>query len=592
MSEILGAVRLKEKILIIVLMLVGALLIGGLAGAVTLATSTEHEHDYIYHMERAKDGAFNFVGKCQFKNCQDPVFSKPIEETDVTDRVRREPTCTKPGVKEYSFTYIGNNKTYTYTEEIPVVDHIYTCTFNTLNGLTNIRGKCIYSDCGDSKLSIVGASELKVESTVPANCVTPQRDTYSYVLNGEKGSFISQADEIATHKLNGKFITEYQNDDGTYKYGTEGIELVGEAVYGCGQKTSGKYVCDVCRETFVVNLRRPYHDYVLSDDGTTLPGLDAAGQAKFVCTAEGCTSTRKATLPAVEIGVNASVVSKDCGATKTQIVDYSHVCKFTLNNQKYEMTVALEIALPYTGHSYEYSGCELQPTFTTKGVVAFACKDCRYKKVIVIDEIKTGTDGNSEVVEATEQNPTKVHYKYTYTDSEYSFPVDIEFEIEGTQLSHDYKFELVCDDDLIFSVVGTCNQKGCKEPVLIRDGEENVQPQQHIILGDLIFTYKSEIDGETYVYVMTMLQPDDHNTEMIGSTLVAPTLSSAGSVTLRYIEAGVEAEESVTLPKIQLDGPNANSELIPNTNKVYYVYHCDRLNYDIKLTLTIQNGQA
>ena len=59
MGEILSAIRLKDKVTIVILMSILALLLTGSVGVVSYAT--RHQHNYEYHLEKGADGEFDFV---------------------------------------------------------------------------------------------------------------------------------------------------------------------------------------------------------------------------------------------------------------------------------------------------------------------------------------------------------------------------------------------------------------------------------------------------------------------------------------------------------------------------------------------------
>lgn len=576
MSEILGAVRLKDKILIIVMTLVTALLIGSLAGVVTFATTDRHQHDYVYHMERGADGEFDFIGECQFEGCQNPTRSWNII-SGVGNRVKTDATCTAPGVMEYYFTFEGNNKTYTYTEEIPMDTHTYKCEIVTEDGVSTVTGTCIYKDCPQPELSIEGATELKVSSTIAGSCRTPHKDVYTYTLNGVSGSFTAQGKEAAAHKLNGKFVTEYEIADGVYLYGTPGMVPVGAQVLGCGMKTGGYYVCEECGKAVAATIGRPDHTYVFNDNAVTAPTLMSDGQAILTCTAEGCDGTKKVTLPKAEIGVNATVVSRNCAIGK-QVLDYSH------NIEDYGITVALQLELNYNEHDFKYSADETKnPTVDRDGYAVLRCsaEGCSGSARIVLNKIELEDEErkNSVVLnEATEMTPKKV--LYTYVSDKYGLTIELTLPV-GSVLSHNYTYELEFMGDR-FDFVGTCHQKDCQTPEI---REENVQPTCTDTStcqkpGDLIYTY--ERDGVTYTLTMVNFQLGSHNIEQVGK-VVNPTLFEEGSVTIRCTTEGCGKEATVTLPVIQI---GVNATAIEN-NQVLYVYHYEELDYTIALTLTI-----
>lgn len=582
MSDILGSVRLKERILIIVITLVGALLIGSLAGAVTYATTDRHQHDYIYHMERGADGEFDFIGECQFEGCQNPTRKWDIL-SGVTHKVKTDATCTATGVMEYSFIFKDNGKTYTYTEEIPMDTHTYKCEIVTEDGISTITGTCIYKDCSQPTLSIDGATDLKVDHTIEGSCRTPHKDVYSYTVDGVKGSFVAQGRETAAHKLNGKFVTEYEISDGVYLYGTPGMVPVGVQVLGCGMKTGGYYVCEECGKAVAATIGKPDHNYVISESDIINPTLLANGQLNLVCIAEGCDGVKKITLPKAEIGVNATVESRNCAIGK-QVLNYTYPI------EGYALTANLKLELNYNEHDFKYVPEEtVAPTANRDGYAVLRCaaEGCSASARIVLNKIELEDEEkkNSVVLnEATEMTPKKV--LYTYVSEKYALTIELELSI-GTVLPHNYVYELVFVGDNKFDLVGTCNQKDCQTPEV---REENVVPECTDTStcqtpGDLIYTYVK--DGITYTLTMVNFQLGSHNVETVGK-VTNPTLFEEGSVTIRCTTEGCGREETIALPVIRI-GENATAI---EDNKVLYVYHYDELDYTIALTLAITIEQT
>ena len=68
MNEILGSVKLKDKITIAVVMTALALVIVLLAALLSGLTIDNHDHKYGFALEMRDDGGFNLVGTCVVDN--------------------------------------------------------------------------------------------------------------------------------------------------------------------------------------------------------------------------------------------------------------------------------------------------------------------------------------------------------------------------------------------------------------------------------------------------------------------------------------------------------------------------------------------
>ena len=82
MNEILAGIKLKDKVIIISVMAVFALLLGFGIGAITQATVDPHVHSYESHLEKDEEGNFSFVSVCTDEDCEDPVYTVAVDGVD------------------------------------------------------------------------------------------------------------------------------------------------------------------------------------------------------------------------------------------------------------------------------------------------------------------------------------------------------------------------------------------------------------------------------------------------------------------------------------------------------------------------------
>ena len=186
MSEIFGAVKLKNKIMIVSTMAAFALLLVTVIGVLNLVTVDTHTHDYSYSIDRSEDGNFNLIGICKVSNCESPYYAE-IGISGVKLLMAESSTCSKEGKRVYSYTKDG--VTVKYVENIPMAAHTYDFSVDTQGGVNYLYGKCTEDGCTNPNLFINNVEELNLVSSVPGSCFTPRQDTYSYVLNGEEKTF-------------------------------------------------------------------------------------------------------------------------------------------------------------------------------------------------------------------------------------------------------------------------------------------------------------------------------------------------------------------------------------------------------------------
>ena len=102
MNEIMGSVRLKDKITIASAMAGLALVIVVIVALLSGITVDNHKHVYEYTIEVVGNDSFNLVGECTVNNCEDPYYREEnVQGVTLTASVA--PTCSSAGSKTYTF---------------------------------------------------------------------------------------------------------------------------------------------------------------------------------------------------------------------------------------------------------------------------------------------------------------------------------------------------------------------------------------------------------------------------------------------------------------------------------------------------------
>ena len=546
MNNLLGVVRSKDKVFIAILMITFASILALSIGAVTQATIDPHIHTYTNHIEHIGEGKFTFVSVCSDENCPNPVNVQNILSGITEDSdVYVAPTCCEDGMKRYSFTYEG--VTYTLDEKIDKISHKYEGTAVVNDGKVSAVASCSNDGCTKGDIVIETMPEIEPVSVVEATCHSPRRETYTFDYDGESVTIVSTTEEDVAHTLNGVYVTEFQNADGTYKYGTDGLVVVGTPVLLCGQKTSGYYTCEECNKAIVAIISKGDHNYVYNDKETVRPDGNNNGIAYVRCTNDECTDVITITLP--------KVVEGNEGVT---LVEANHLGKYRrlayyFENSEYGIVVEFEIDIVWDTHEYVYVLDQMKmPGYTSNGTAVVVCKyadeGCTVKKSFVLPKIEIGK--NAELVcEATEATPNIVHY---YVKSELYGDFDFDITV-GNKLDHDYHYTFE-HDETGFVMVGKCNQPDCQTPVTIdRELEiDYVDTSTCYSLGQHIWTcvYKN---GETYTIVETATELKPHNMSYIADETVKPDFDKIGRANIRCLNDGCTKYETLDLPKLVID---------------------------------------
>ena len=565
MSEIFGAIRLKDRIIIVTIMLAYALLLAGTAGAVTMASLSNHIHDYgNYYIERGEDGQFDYVGVCSKPNCDQPKYVRDILE-GVTSKITTEPTCTEEGVVTYTFVYQG--KSYTSTESVPSTGHRFECEITTENGVSNVKGHCTAKDCSE-ELSIVGVTDLALESTTPGTCVSSKEDKYTYTLDGVTGSFVavSESDE-ENHILNGRPISEFMASNGVVIYGTEGVTIPdGVQLSGCGQKTLGAYTCEGCNEAVPTFVGLPEHNY-LPVDGTLKPAdFDVTGQVNVKCNNKGCASIGRVNLPkAGDASVTLTIISIDEENEK-------QTWKYSYYSEKYNVTIEYEFVSDWV-HDHVFvhdSTLTTPPTLTANGVAVVKCSvdGCNEAKQVVLPKVQIQIgqfpkEGDNAVYInefATEQKAQTV--RYTYTSTIYGFTEVIEIETQKP-LDHNYSYYLELAGDNYFVVKAICKQPECQNPEYVK--EENVKPNYVNTstctqFGEQIWSHPT--DESVKPLIIPSFELMGHDIRCGNDDIVEkPGTTKTGLAIAKCVNHGCTEKLEITLPKVVF-GEDGNTTVL------------------------------
>lgn len=577
MNEILASIKLKDKVIIISVMAVFALLLGFGIGAITQATVDPHVHTYESHLERDASGNFSLVSVCTDEDCEDPVYKMALNSVDSV--VLSEATCCEKGVIEYSYRYGG--VVYFIDEEIPLEPHTYDGVLVDTDGGSVISAKCTNEGCTDTDLTVSDVSTITLVESIPATCHTPRCDKYELVSNGVTTTLVVRTEEEVPHILNGVYATEIQLPDGSFSYGTEGIRLDKDTTVTCGQSGSGYYTCEECQENISVQIVKDDHSFVWSEDDTILPTATSDGTAIVKCQNLDCDERISVVLPMISEGENAELLEANHAEGYKKL-------KYSFAADEYGISVEFETQIDWNEHDYRYIESEtVNPTLTRAG---WATVECSYdgcdakRKTISLPKIVIGE--NAEIVsEASELSPQIV--RYVYVSESYGFTVSFDYVI-GVALTHEYTYELVREGDG-FVLIGRCHQLGCQTPET-RNTDlaiTHVNTSTCYSLGEDIWTCVH--NGETYTYKQPATEYKEHNLSYRESETVAPTFDASGVAYIRCGNNGCTTYHELTLPRVVV-GENAIITFTdPETGakNVRYIYTNATYSLTIEIDITV-----
>ena len=424
MSEILNAIKLKDKLTIAGVMAAVAVILATVVGLLTYFTADRHTHVYDYSLRVEEDGSFTLVGLCTVENCEKPYYNQTnLEGVKVISAT--SPTCVKEGNRVYTYTKDG--VTIKYTETLPVSEHRYTYDLVPNPGTDNvhINGKCEVEGCTNPYVFIYNVQDLTLVETVEATCFSPRKETYAYVSNGVTHTFTTLVGETASHTLNGMLVSQFQNADETFTYGTPGIKLLTTTVPGCGETAQGYYQCEVCKSAVGVYVSQPAHKFVYNESDLVLPTFEASGLATLRCSNNGCQEFAEYVVPMIVAGVNTTQKSPATELHR-EVITYKH------ESLEYSFVVEFDVEVgELLKHAYEYT---LEPNKVDPALMDLICTchqpDCQTPEVIVenVETTKVNTStctklgtitwthilSNGEKVELTVFSPVYASHTYAY----------------------------------------------------------------------------------------------------------------------------------------------------------------------------------
>lgn len=604
MGEILNAIRLKDRIIIGVVLSVFAVLIAGSAGAITYASINNHNHVYDnYNLEKTEEGDFYFVGTCTREKCKNPHHYISSEDFDVIEKIITEPTCNSEGEKQFYAELIINGKkvgfTYSETEKIPMLPHAYAH-----EGAVDLAAGTVTLKCGNEGCTgelVLNTEDIVLDSTDKGNCSKPQTDTYNYTVDGVSGSFTASYDiENASHVLCGQLVSEYlpQYEIGTntYMYGTEGIKTldnIDSTPTGCGWEVPAFYQCEGCGKVESVWIGLPDHDFSIVEGSFTEANFDQLGQVSIKCGNTGCGEVKKINLPKADKETNTTLLSTD-EENKKQTWKYSYY------SEKYKYTVEYEFVTDWVhDHVFVHDPSLTEaPSLDLQGISIVKCTvdDCNLTKRIVLPKVKI--DENAVLIVPDETELTGKVVRYTYTSEVYGFTEVLEIEITKP-LSHNYVFYLEPLNGR-YIVVARCDQPECQMKEFIK--EENVVPVY--TNTSTCNTYGEEIwshptDSSVVPFVIPSFDLMGHNIQCgVDDIIEAPTLTTEGKAVAKCVNEGCTESHEITLPMIDLSD-EGNSEIIEiddengnQTAKYTYTYKDEEKGIDITIETEIVINEA
>lgn len=426
MSEILRAIKLKDKLTIAGVMAAVAVILATVVGLLTYFTADRHTHVYDYTLRVEEDGSFTLVGLCTVENCEKPYYNQTnLEGVKVISAT--SPTCVREGNRVYTYTKDG--VTIKYTEILPVADHRYTYDLVPNPGTDNvhINGKCEVEGCTDPYVFIYNVQDLTLVETVEATCFSPRKETYAYVSNGVTHTFTTLVGETTSHTLNGMLASQFQNADESFTYGTPGIKLLSTTVPGCGEVSQGYYQCEVCKSAVGVYVSQPAHKFVYNESDLVPPTFEETGLATLKCSNNGCQELVEYVVPRIVKDVNTK---QESPATELhrEVIVYEH------ESLEYGFTVTFKIEIgELLNHAYEYT---LEPNKVDPALMDLICTchqpDCQTPEVRVenVETTKVNTStctklgtitwthvlSNGEKVELTVFSPVYASHSYAVVE--------------------------------------------------------------------------------------------------------------------------------------------------------------------------------
>lgn len=450
MGEIFGAIKLKNKIVIASVMVALAVVLAVTIGILGHSLADRHTHVYTYSLEMTEQGGFNLLGICTVDNCETPYY-REMNITGVKLLSAVSPTCSKEGNRVYTYNY--NGITIKYTEELPKEAHLYDFELVESNGVKYLNGRCQDANCQDPHIFVGDIEEIKLVSSTPGTCFSPRKDTYVYFVDGEEGNFTTLVYEDIPHTLNLLPANYYEDKDGNYPIGTNGVKLLGNEKVACGSTGNGYYVCDLCKQVVVVTVIRDEHKFIYSEDNVVAPTTVSAGLATLKCHNTECEEKVEVILPTVAVGTYASIIS-EATELHPQIVKYS----YKSNLYGFTFEGEYEIGEPL-GHNYVYA-LDFGETGQVDLVASCNQPECQSPEVREKNVPATFEDSSTCIT------PGILTWKYEHNGKLLTIQMQ-----SPTTASHSYQYDKSKANAPSLNGAGVielyCSTEGCEHAVLV-----------------------------------------------------------------------------------------------------------------------------
>ena len=488
MNDILSSVKPKDKLTIVAVMSALALVIIVVVALLSGILVDNHNHKYVFSLEMAEDGSFNLIGECTVDNCEDPYYRENnISGVVVSSAVT--PTCSQNGNRIYSFT--RGKISVKYVEDVPSIPHDYAYKTVETGDTMYILGTC--RKCS-SPLDISGVTSIQLIDSVPGNCFTPRKDTYSCIANGETIIFETTVQEDKPHTLNGVAVDTLVDENGYFPYGTPGISVTGDPIL-CGKTGSGSYICDICKAVETVRVFKTNHNYVYNESGLTPPTLSDPGVAIIGCTNEDCHETVKVTLPQIEIGTSYVILL--ASATEQHPNQYRYKFESLIYDFEYVYDFEAGVKLE---HNYTYNLARRSDD-ETKFSIYGKCEQpsCSEPEIEIKNIDVMVTENTSTCIEKG-----FIYYTCIWEGVEYTKP-----EPSLSYADHVYVYNAALATKPSFTTWGSielvCNTNGCGHTVTVdlppMNNENSMVVEDGIYSQTLEYRYETDYGCTVILYI-------------------------------------------------------------------------------------------
>ncbi len=604
MNEILSVLRLKDRIIIAAVMSAFALLLGGTAGGVSVLTEEHHDHKYEYHLEKAENGGFDFVGECTVEDCEDPVYARPVI-SGITEYVKTQPNCTDAGVKEYCFTYADDMVTYTYTEAIPALGHSFKNAAFTEGDVTEatfvsegeVKLTCSAKGCDHVEPFVLPKAVEGVNTTLQGadklNGLKTWKYSYTFdefgiIVEHEFTTELSVTQKVDFNKDGEVKLTCYTKDGehvGSFVLpkAVEGVNTILQNIDEVNEKKTWKY--SYTFDEFGIIVEDEF-DTVFEHTHTyeyELIPFNGQFALKGICSRHDCDE-----LSIIEVEPTGhEAVNSTCNAPGYESWSY------TQDGQTYVFT--LDLPADPTKHTFV---CDISktvyPTVDKGGHAVLECTNEGCTSVtdeITLDKVVIGENAvlneetgnvtytikfelNGIEMECTEEfSPTGEH--------EHAYPPE-SYELVPTINSLNGEFDLIAE----------CIYAECEEKIVIETGiiATLVEDKSSCSTG-IDMTWNYEYMGNVYTFRLFSPFAREHKivTDLAADTSKLPTLTESGSIIISCSECHKINGAVVELPAIVV-GENAVVSQETDLQISYdYTHNCviDGESITVKLIIVI-----